>query len=102
MFAKATIEPFDYKNLLDTLLVNPHTIAGSCTLDVAGTGDYALAPILSPGSANPATLNMQATRTLAEPGKVTLTCRPNYQVHWAARDASIIALQVAGSERTES
>ena len=101
VFAKATVEPFDYKNLLDTVLVEPHTVAASCTLDVAGTGDYAIEPILSLGSANPATLNVQATRTLAEPGKATLTCRPNYTVHWAARDASIIALQVAGTERTE-
>ena len=101
VFAKATVEPFDYKNLLDTLLQTPRTIAASCTLDVAGTGDYAIEPILSFGSANPATLNVQATRTLAQPGKATLTCGPDTAVHWAARDASIIALQVAGTQRTE-
>ena len=101
VFAKATVEPFDYKNLLRTLLEEPRTIAASCTLDVAGTGDYSLQPILSLGSANPATLNLQATRTLAEPGTVTLKCRPSEKVHWAGRDASIIAMQVNETSREE-
>jgi hypothetical protein len=101
VLAKATIEPFiNDRGLLDTLFKDPKTVGGACTLDVAGTGDYAIQPIVSPGSANPSTLNLQLTRTLDAPAKATLTCQAD-KVHWAARDSSIIALQVAGTQRSE-
>src|SRR4051812_11873339 len=64
VFAKATVEPFDYKNLLDTVLVEPHTVAGSCTLDVAGTGDYSIEPILSLGSQALGAIGLDALRDL--------------------------------------
>jgi hypothetical protein len=102
VFAKATVEPFiNDQGLLDTLLKDPKTVAGACTLDVGGTGDYAIQPVISPGSANPSTLNLQLTRTLSSPTTAVLTCQVD-GVHWAARDTSIIALKVASTERHES
>jgi hypothetical protein len=102
VFAKATVEPFiNDRGLLDTIFKDPKTVGGACTLDVGGTGDYAIQPVISPGSANPSTLNLQLTRTLSTPTKAVLTCQVD-GIHWAGRDASIIALQVAHTERSES
>ena len=102
VFAKATLESIiNDRGLLDTLLKDPKTVGGSCVLDVAGTGDHAIQPIVSPGSGNPATLNLQLTRTLDAPATATLTCQTSDKIHWRASNASIIALQVAGTQRTE-
>jgi hypothetical protein len=102
VFAKAIVESIiNDRGLLDTLFKDPKTVGGTCTLEVGGTGDYAIEPIVSPGSGNPATLNMQLTRTLDAPTKATLSCSADPKLHWRASDASIIALQVAGTTRTE-
>lgn len=102
VFAKTTITPYvTDRGLLDTLLKATKTIAAECVLDVGGTGDFAIAPIVSPGSTNPATLNTQLTRTLGEPAKATLTCTSE-DIHWNAANTSIIAMKVGSSSRTET
>jgi hypothetical protein len=102
VFAKATMSSYiNDQGLLDTLFKDPKTIGGACTLDVNGTGDYSIEPIVSPGSANPVTLNTQLTRTIDAPGKATLTCQAD-KVHWSGGNASIIALRIGSSSRTEA
>src|SRR3954452_16128875 len=45
VFAKATMTPYiNDQGLLDTLTKDNRTIGGACTLDVNGTGDYAVEP----------------------------------------------------------
>ena len=103
VFAKTTITPFITDDgLLDTLFKDDKTRAAECNLDVSGTGDFATAPIIGPGSTNPATLNLQATRSLDGPGSATLTCKAAPQAHWQAANSSIIALKVGSSTRTEA
>jgi hypothetical protein len=102
VFAKTTVTPYTSDaGLLDTLLKANKTIASECTLDVDGTGDFSIAPIVSPGSMNPATLNMQLTRTLNAPGTATLTCKTD-QIHWNAANTSIIAMKVGSTARSET
>lgn len=102
VFAKTTITPsITDDGLLDTLFKDDKTRAAECNLDVSGTGDFATAQIIGPGSQNPATLNLQATRSLSGPGKVTLTCKAAPEAHWQASNSSIIALKVNSSTRTE-
>ncbi|MCW2990805.1 MAG: hypothetical protein JWM73_1399 [Solirubrobacterales bacterium] len=102
VFAKTTITPFVTDNgLLNTLAKDNKTIGAECTLDVNGTGDFAISPVVSPGSTNPTTVNVQVTRTLDAPGKATLTCKVD-QAHWQAANTSIIALKVNSSTRTET
>jgi hypothetical protein len=102
VFAKTTITPYIAdRGLLDTVLKDDKTVAAECILDVGGTGDFVIAPIVSPGTANPATLNAQLTRTLGEAGKATLTC-VGTDVHWNAANTSIIAIEVGSSTRTEA
>lgn len=103
VFAKTVITPFITDDgLLDTLLKDDKTRAAECTLDVNGTGDFATAAIISPGTTNAATLNTQLTRTIDSPGKATLTCQAAPQAHWQASNTSIIAVRVGGSTRTEA
>jgi hypothetical protein len=103
VFAKTTITPFITDDgLLDTLLKDDKTRAAECTLDVNGTGDFATAAIVSPGTTNAATLNVQLTRTIDTPGTAKLTCQTAPQVHWQAANTSIIALKVGSSTRTEA
>jgi hypothetical protein len=103
VFAKTTIMPFITDDgLLDTLFKDEKTRAAECSLEVSGTGDFATAPIIGPGSTNPATLNLQATRSLDGPGKATLTCKAAPDAHWQAANTSIIALKVGSSTRTEA
>lgn len=102
VFAKATLTPFiPDRGLLDVLLKENKTVAAECTLDVNGTGDFALSAIATPSSVHPATVNTQLTRTLDTPGKAVLTCEAD-KVHWAASDSSIIALKVGSTSRTEA
>jgi hypothetical protein len=101
VFAKVNMTPnVTDQGLLDTLFKSNKTIIGSCTLDVAGTGDYTAGALVSPGSQNPLTLSTQVTRTLDQPATATLTCQAD-QVPWRAADASIIAMRVGNSTRTE-
>lgn len=103
VFAKTVITPFITDNgLLETLFKDDKTRAAECNLDVNGTGDFATAPIVGPGSTNTATLNLQATRTLDGPGTATLTCKTAPQAHWQASNTSIVALKVGSSTRTEA
>lgn len=103
VFAKTVVSPFITDNgLLETLFKDDKTRAAECSLDVSGTGDFATAPIIGPGSQNPATLNLQATRSLDGPGTATLTCKAAPEAHWQASNASIIALKVGSSTRTEA
>jgi hypothetical protein len=103
VFAKATVTPYIQDNgLLDTLLKDNKTIAASCSLDVNGTGDFAIEPIVSFGSANPVTLNTQLTRTLDAPGRAILTCKAEKPVHWSGGNASIIAMKVGSTSRVET
>lgn len=102
VFAKTTITPYiNDQGLLDTLFKDNKTLGAECTLDVNGTGDFAIEPVVSPGSANPATLNMQLTRTLDAPGTATLTCKVD-TIHWNAANTSLIALRVGSTTRQES
>jgi hypothetical protein len=102
VFAKTTVTPFLTDNgLLDTLFRDNKTLAAECTLDVNGTGDFAIAPVASPGTTNPATLNTQLTRTLDVPGKATLTCKVD-TIHWNAENTSILAMKVDSTSRTET
>jgi hypothetical protein len=101
VFAKLNVTPnVTDQGLLDTLLKDNKTVQANCTLDVAGTGDFASGAIVSPGSQNNVTLAMQATRTLDAPGVVTLSCEAD-TVPWKAADTSIIAMRVGDSTRTE-
>jgi hypothetical protein len=103
VFAKATITPFvSDDGLLDTLGKDDKTRSAECNLDVNGAGDFATAPIVSPGSTNPATLNLQTTRSIDGPGTAVLTCKTAPQVHWQGSNASIIALKVGSANRTEA
>jgi hypothetical protein len=103
VFGKATMTPYIKDDgLLDTLFRERKTIGGACTLDVNGTGDYAIEPMVSPGSTNPVTLNTQLTRSIDAPGKATLTCQSTDKVHWSAANTSIIALRVGSTSRTEA
>lgn len=102
VFAKTTITPiFTDAGLLDTATKDDKTIAAECTLDLNGTGDFAVSPIVTPGSGFPATLNGQLTRTLDAPGKATFTCKAD-GVHWNAANSSIVALKVGTTTRTEA
>lgn len=99
--AKTTLLPIRTDNgLLETLLRDNKTVVSHCNLDVAGTGDYAAAPVTGPGTLHEATLYTQATRTIDAPGTVTLTCRID-ETGWKATNTSIIALRVSGASRTE-
>lgn len=103
VFAKATVSPDRADNgLLQTLFREGRTVGGECRLDVAGTGDYAINAIAGFGSENPATLNLQATRTLDRPGTAVLKCGTSVPIHAAVADASIIAMKVGSSSRTEA
>lgn len=102
VFAKTTVTPFiPDRGLLDVLLKQNKTIAAECTLDVNGTGDFAISAIVTPASEHPATLNMQLTRTLDAPGKAVLTCEAD-GIRWAAANSSIIAMKVGATSRTEA
>ena len=101
VFAKTTITPILTDDLLATLFRDKRTEAAECTLNVNGTGDFAIASVLSPYSANPATLNTQLTRTLDAPGNAVLTCKVD-TLHWNAANTSIIAMKVGSTTRTET
>lgn len=83
------------------LLQGTRTVPGSCRLDVAGTGDYAEGPVETPFSGQVLNLHLQLTRTLAQAAPATLTCQAD-GISWRAADASIIALQVGSTARTEA
>ncbi|MEO6496732.1 MAG: hypothetical protein ABIO51_04515 [Solirubrobacteraceae bacterium] len=101
VFAKTTITPFIPANVFDELLGTEKIISAECALDVNGTGDFATQGIASRGATNPATLNTQATRTLDAPGKATLVCKTSKAIHWAASNASIVAMKVGSTSRIE-
>lgn len=101
VFAKTTITPYLDRGLLTTLGADNKTFAADCTLDVNGTGDFAIAPVHTPGSSFPTTLNTQLTRTLDTPATATLTCKVP-DIHWSAANTSIIAMKVGGSTRSET
>ena len=101
IFAKATITPVKDEGLLGTLGDPNRTVSGECTLDVNGTGDFAIHGLGSASTAAPATYNLQLTRTIDVPGKATLTCKAD-DVHWNGGNASIIAIKVGTSTRTEA
>lgn len=102
VFAKTTVTPYlADQGLLDTLFRQDKTLAAECTLDVGGTGDFAIAPVASPGTTNPATLNTQLTRTLASPGSAIYTCKVD-TIHWNAANTSIIAVKVGSTSRSEA
>jgi hypothetical protein len=102
IFAKTTLGPPPGDNgLLDAALKQNKTVVGRCALNAAGDEDVASGKIVSPGSQEPVTLNMQLTRTIAEPGDVKLVCAVG-NVGYQAADTSIIAIQLAASQRTEA
>lgn len=102
VFGKTTVTPYvTDRGLLDTILKQTKTYAAQCTLDVDGTGDFSIQPVVTPGSTYPTTLNTQLTRTLDSPGRATLTCRVD-DIRWSAANTSIIALRVGGTSRTET
>ena len=102
VFAKTTISPVLANNdLLTELFRENKTVAADCTLDVNGTGDFAIQPIASVNGPTPATLNTQLTRTIDGPGKATLTCKTSQNIRWVANNSSIIAVKVGSTTRTE-
>jgi hypothetical protein len=99
--AKTIMSPIAQEgNLLSESLDQNRTVSGHCRLDAAGDADDARAPIETPGTQTPTTLNMQLTRSIASAGTVTLTCDANKT--WRASDTSIVALPVPSVTRTES
>ena len=101
VFAKTDLTPNITDNgLLNTLAKDNKTIAGTCTLDVAGTGDFVSGDLASAGTQHVVTLNAQVTRTIDAGGKATLKCKVD-QIDWHASDTSIIAVKVGSSTRQE-
>lgn len=101
VFSKVNLAPnVTDAGLLNTLLKSNKTILGSCTLDVAGTGDYSAGALVSPGSQNTLTLSTQVTRTLDQAAPATVTCEAE-DAPWRAADASIIAIKLDSSTRSE-
>lgn len=95
IFAKTTIAPrVPQAGLLYEVLKQDQTYGVGCTLDVAGSGDYGVAQLAQQGSAYPATVNVQATRTIAAPTTATFTCKVD-GVAWKAENSSIIAVPAA-------
>lgn len=92
IFAKTTIAPtIPNRGLLYDVLKEGQTYGANCTLDVGGSGDFGIAELASQGSAYPATVNVQATRTLAAPTTATFTCKTD-EITWRAENTSIIAV----------
>ena len=92
IFAKTTIAPtIPNRGLLYDVLKEGQTYGANCTLDVGGSGDFGIAELASQGSAYPATVNVQATRTLAAPTTATFTCKVD-EIVWRAENTSIIAV----------
>src|SRR3954471_18846131 len=102
IFSKVNLAPsVSDAGLLNTLLKDNKTIEGRCRLHAAGDVDESAGALVSPGSENVLMLSEQITRTLAEPGRVTLSCRAD-NAPWHASDASIVAVAVDRSTRVES
>jgi len=98
--AKATMSP-DVQDLgLGEILRQPKTGGGHCVLNAGGDVDDARQAILTPESSTPQTLNLQMTRTLGKPSDVVLNCDAN--IPWHANDASIIAIKLTSTSRTDS
>jgi hypothetical protein len=76
----------------------PSTGAGHCTLNAAGDGDYAAAPVRTFFSNSPGELHMQITVTQAAPGDVTVDCGSDDP--WRASDTSIIAVQLSAAPKS--
>jgi hypothetical protein len=101
VFAKVNVAPDIHDNgLLEVLFKANKTIDADCTLDVGGTGDFSSENLASMGTAHTTTLSMQLTRTLASAGKAVLACKSD-NVDWRAADASIIAMKVDRTTRTD-
>jgi hypothetical protein len=102
LFAKTTISPVtgDAGILLELLARQNRTVGAECALKAGGDEDRARDTIASPYSVSPATINMQMTRTIAEPTDITVSCTvENYS--WNAADTSIVALKLSGSSRSD-
>jgi hypothetical protein len=85
------------QGILGELLKTDKTIAGHCILSAGGDQDDARAPIATPYTETPSTMNMQLTRTIDTPTDIAVVCDSNYA--WRASDTSIVALKLADSVR---
>jgi hypothetical protein len=85
------------QGILGELLKTEKTIAGHCILSAGGDQDDARAPIATPYTETPSTMNMQMTRTIDAPTDISVICDSNYA--WRASDTSIVALKLADSVR---
>jgi hypothetical protein len=85
------------QGLLGEILKADKTIAGHCILSSGGDQDDARAPIATPYTETPSTMNMQLTRTIDTPTDIAVTCDSNYA--WRTSDTSIVALRLADSVR---
>lgn len=101
IFAKTTLSAIvPDRGLLYDVLAEGQTVAGECKLDVGGSGDFGIEPIATQGSVHPATINVQATRTLGAPTTATFTCKVD-KSDWRAENTSIIAVPVGAIGLTE-
>lgn len=98
--AKATLSPEITDLGLGEILRNPKTGGGHCVLNAGGDVDDARQPILTPQSETPSTINMQITRSFDKPSDVVVNCDSN--IGWHANDASIIAIKLSSTSRTDS
>lgn len=100
IFAKTTLSTLTSdEGVLTELLRTDKNGSGHCVLDAGGDIDDARESIASPYSRQPATLNLQLTRSFSAPSDVTLTCDAN--TPWRASDTSIIAIPLGSSTRTD-
>jgi hypothetical protein len=87
------------QGLLTEALKTTKTLAGHCVLSAAGDQDDARAPLATPYSVTPSTMNMQMTRSIDAPSDIAVVCDSDYA--WRASDTSIVALKLEGSTRTD-
>lgn len=99
VFAKMTFTPLTESQGLGELVRDDKSGTGHCVLDVGGEKDDARESIANPGTRQPSTVNLQLTRTLGAPADAKLICDSNIQ--WRATDASIIAIKLNGSTRSD-
>lgn len=89
------------QGLLDEALKDPKTYGATCRLIAGGDEDVSLAPVSSPYTLTPNTLNLQLTRTVDSPIDVRLSCATSGTT-WRAASSSIVALKLTGSSRRDA
>ncbi len=99
LFGKTTLSALSGTQGLLGELLQQRQGAGHCVMDAGGDIDDARGQISGPGESHPHALNLQMTRSFGAPTDVVLKC--DASVPWKATDTSIIAIKLAGSNRTD-